>query len=123
MAVNRRQYGSVKPLPGQQTKGAGYSSNRQDSDPKVKQEDPSPPVDVVNAFHKNASVDTRPEDIHHRIGPGPNQAASGQHRHNGSDSPLLLEGVVITGSRGGNSSVLSIIQALVRLGATDSTTA
>lgn len=35
----------------------------------------------------------------------------------------LLAGVTLTGSRGGNIALLSVIQALVALGATDSTTA
>lgn len=83
----------------------------------------SPDNKTVDDFHKNASVDTRPEDIHHRLGIEPNQAAAGDHRHDGSNGVLLLDGVIISGSKASPSTVLpSIIGALVQLGATDSTT-
>lgn len=83
----------------------------------------SPDNKTVEDFHKNASVNTRPEDMHHTLGNEPNQAASGSHSHNGSDSVLLLEGTIISGSKASPSTVLpSIIGALTRLGATDSTT-
>ncbi len=83
----------------------------------------SPDNKTVDDFHKNASVDTRPEDIHHRLGIEPNQAAPGNHTHDGSAGVLLLEGNIISGSKASPSTVLpSIIAALVRLGATDSTT-
>lgn len=83
----------------------------------------SPDNKTVDDFHKNASVDTRPEDIHHRLGIEPNQAAPGNHNHDGSSGVLLLEGTIISGSKASPSTVLpSIIGALVRLGATDSTT-
>lgn len=119
-----KQYGAVTPEEDARKKRAGYGTDPQKREPSVKQEDPSPPVRVVDAFHKNASVDTRPEDIHHRLGNGPNSAAAGNHTHNGADSPLLLDGVVITGSKTtGVAAVLtSIIDALEKLGATDSTT-
>lgn len=87
-------------------------------------EDASKPTNKeVDDFHTNASVDTRPEDIHHRLGNESNQAAAGDHQHDGSDSALLLAGYIISGSKASPSTVLpSIIIALVRLGATDSTT-
>lgn len=89
----------------------------------VEEEERSPDNKTVEDFHKNASVDTRPEDIHHRLGSEPNQAAPGDHRHDGTSGVLLLEGVIISGSKASPSTVLpSIISALVRLGATDSTT-
>lgn len=122
MAITRRAYGAPKEE-GKPQKSGVSSTGKASGQPQVKQEDPSPPTRVVDQFHKNAPVDTRPEDIHHRIGSGAAQAASGQHRHNGTDSPLLLEGVILTGSRGGNAAVLSIVNALKKLGATDSTTA
>lgn len=114
------QYGVKDPY--NKPPSAGYGTDPTKAEPSVKQEDPSPPAPVVDAFHKNAARDTRPEDIHHTVGPGPTQAASGQHRHDGSDSPLLLEGVILTGSKGGNLALPSIISALVKLGAKDSTT-
>lgn len=119
-----RQYGAPKEVPGQPPKNNAYGASRKDPAPTVKREDPSPPNRVVSEFHKNASVDSRKEDIHHTVGPGSAQAASGTHRHNGSDSPLLLEGMIITGNKTtAPASVLaSIILVLKKLGATDSTT-
>ena len=101
----------------------GSTAERRDREPEVKKPDPSPSADVVRLFHKNASVDSRAMDIHHTLGPGVHQAASGAHDHKGGNSKLLLEGYTITGIKATPSSVLpSIIAALVRLGAKDSTT-
>lgn len=85
--------------------------------------DRPPTSEEVDQFHTNAAVDARKEDVHHTIGVSENQAASGSHNHRGGDSVLLLAGVTLTGSRAGNIALLSVIQALVALGATDSTTA
>lgn len=82
-----------------------------------------PTAEEVDDFHTNADVDTRIESIHHTLGPGATQAAPGNHLHDGGTSPLLLSGFTLTGSRGGNTALVSIIACLVRLGATDSTTA
>lgn len=123
-----RQYGTPPTPPGQKPQmSAGYSggtdTTRKDDQPTVKKEDPTPPTSVVTMFHRNASVDTKPEDIHHTLGGSPSQAAAGSHTHNGSDSPLLLGSSVITGSKASPSTVLpSIIAALKILGATDTTT-
>ncbi len=43
--------------------------------------------------------------------------------HNGKNSVRILKGVTITGAKGGNVALASVIAALVKLGATDSTTA
>jgi hypothetical protein len=114
------QYGQPTQQQIDAKKQAGYE--RKDTQPGVKEQDPRPPANVVEDFHHNAPVDTRPEDIHHRLGPAPNSASPGNHSHNGADSVLLLDGFILTGSKGGNAAVASIIQALVRLGAKDSTT-
>lgn len=82
-----------------------------------------PTPEEVDRFHENAPRDSRKEDIHHTIGTGRNQASAGDHNHRGGDSVQLLAGITITGSRGGNIALLSVIQCLVALGATDSTTA
>lgn len=87
------------------------------------QKDRPPTPEEVDQFHVNAATDSRKEDIHHTIGNSENQAAAGNHNHRGGDSVQLLLGITITGSRGGNIALLSVIQALVALGATDSTTA
>jgi len=86
------------------------------------QKDRPPTTEEVDRQHTNAATDSRKEDIHHTIGVGENQAASGSHNHRGGDSLLLLSGITLTGSRAGNIALLSVIQALVALGATDSTT-
>lgn len=115
-----RQYGIPK-NPDQQEKGPGYGK---DPEPKVKQDDPSPPNMVVSQFHKNASVDVTDTDIHHTLGQNPGQASPGPHRHRGGDSALLLEEFTFTGSKSGNPGAVlaTIIPALVALGAKDSTT-
>lgn len=77
----------------------------------------------VTQFHTNADTDVRAESIHHTLGINPFQASPGDHSHDGGSSALLLAGVTITGSRGANAALLSAIQALVKLGATDSSTA
>lgn len=82
-----------------------------------------PSAEEVEDFHTNADVDTRIESIHHTLGPGASQASPGNHVHDGGTSPLLLTGFTLTGSRGGNTALVSIIACLVRLGATDSTSA
>lgn len=82
---------------------------------------PTVPAEQVEAFHQSSDVDLRAEAQHHTLGPGASQASPGDHIHDGGTSPLLLSGVTLTGSRGGNAALPSIIQALVKLGATDST--
>lgn len=86
-------------------------------------EEDKPTPQKVNDFHTNSDVDQEPDSQHHTLGQSPGQASPGNHSHNGSDSVALLEGVVLVGSRGGNSSIASILQALVKLGAEDNTTA
>lgn len=88
----------------------------------AKQDKPTP-KQVVD-FHTHDDVDGSPKAHHHTLGPMPNQAAPGDHSHDGGTSTVLfpLDGVSITGSRGGNAAVASIIAALTALGATDSTT-
>ena len=84
---------------------------------------PSPDPMTVKLFHLYADTDTDWGAQHHTLGPGNNQAAPGSHTHNGSDSPLLFEGVVISGSRASGAALLSIISLLQQQGAVDSTTA
>jgi hypothetical protein len=82
-----------------------------------------PSATQVQEFHTYADTDSTKDAIHHTLGAGQNQAASGQHKHNGSDSPRLWEGKTITGSRSSGAAVASIIALLVEQGATDSSTA
>lgn len=85
--------------------------------------DSRPEPRVVADFHTNSDVDQDRDAQHHTLGFGPNQASPGSHNHRGSDSALLLDGIEITGSRGGNTALASVIAALVELGAKDSSTA
>lgn len=86
-------------------------------------EEDKPSPQKVHDFHTNADTDQDGDAIHHTLGQGQGQASPGNHVHNGADAPLLLEGVKLVGSRGGNSALVSIIGALVKLGAEDGTTA
>lgn len=82
-----------------------------------------PTAKDVSKFHTNADTDGDEGSIHHSLGPRKGQAAGGDHDHRGGNSVALLQGTTISGSRGGNAAVTSIIAALVELGATDNTTA
>jgi hypothetical protein len=84
---------------------------------------PSPDPMAVKMFHLYCDVDTDSTAYHHTLGPGNNQAAAGSHTHNGSDSPLLFEGITISGSRTNGAAVASIIQLLTQQGAIDASTA
>lgn len=81
-------------------------------------------AEQVEKLHQNADTDVRRESVHHTLGPLNTQASPGDHRHDGSDSALLLSGVTISGSRSSSTAILpSIIAALVKLGATDQSSA
>jgi hypothetical protein len=89
----------------------------------ARDENPKPPAETVNDFHTNSDVDTRAEAQHHTLGPNPNQASPGDHTHDGSNSSLLLSGQSISGSRNSDAWRLSVNAILVRLGASDNSTA
>lgn len=78
---------------------------------------------TVKRFHNQSDVDSAQTAQHHTLGIRQDQAAPGGHKHDGKTSRKLLEGTTITGSRGGNVALASVIQLLVKLGAVDSTTA
>jgi hypothetical protein len=78
---------------------------------------------VVAQLHRNADTDNDKTSTHHTIGPGPNQAASGVHVHDGSETRQLGAGVTLTGAKAGNAAVASMVAAMVQiLGVTDNTT-
>jgi hypothetical protein len=85
--------------------------------------DMRPQAQVVNEFHTNDDTDRDANAHHHTLGASANQSAPGSHRHDGSDSILLLDGITLAGAKGGNTALASVISALVGLGAKDSTTA
>ena len=85
-------------------------------------EEQRPAPQVVEDFHTNSDVDRDKDAQHHTIGTNEFQAAAGSHTHNGSDSLQLLTAEEITGSRGNNTALTSVIGILVRMGAKDSST-
>ena len=89
----------------------------------ARDENPKPPSQVVDDFHENSDVDARAESQHHTLGPNPTQASPGNHTHDGGDSELLLLNETISGSRATDAWRQSVNAILVRLGATDNSTA
>ncbi len=55
----------------------------------------TPNPDEVNEFHRYSDQDSVPEAQHHTLGQEPNQAAAGNHAHNGRDSKVL-DGYALT---------------------------
>jgi len=86
-------------------------------------ENPKPTAQAVADFHTNSDADSRAESLHHTLGPNPSQASPGNHTHDGGDSELLLLNETISGSRATDAWRLSVNAILVRLGATDNSTA
>lgn len=91
------------------------------TNPTVNEE--SPDQRVVQAFHRNDDLNSRPEAHHHSLGTGRNNASEGSHTHDGTTSVAPLTGVVFTGSRVNNTADLinQICNALALFGATNST--
>lgn len=85
-------------------------------------EDSEVPAELVKKFHHRADTDSSMFAIHHTLGLRKDQASSGAHTHNGKDSLFILKGKTISGSRGGNVALASVISLLVSMGATDNTT-
>lgn len=86
------------------------------------QQKPSPRE--VADFHTNDDVDSRTQAHHHTLGSRHEQAAPGDHAHDGGTSTsqiIPLNGFNITGSRSSGAALNSIIAALVQLGAKNST--
>lgn len=81
--------------------------------------------DVLD-FHTNSDKDGSPQAQHHSLGPTANQAAAGNHTHDGGQSAALtalMEGITVTGSRGGNAALASLLTALANtFGLKDTTT-
>lgn len=104
--------------------GKNYDKDGREIAPneQIAEANKKPDAQTVSDFHTNADTDVRKESIHHTLGPSPQQASPGDHRHDGGNSTLLLEGVTITGSKDGNTALSSVIEALVRLGAEDAST-
>lgn len=77
---------------------------------------------AVKQLHAKSDVDSGPFAQHHTIGLRKDQASSGAHSHDGKDSKFIFEGKSVSGSKGGNVALASVISVLVSLGLTDNTT-
>lgn len=77
----------------------------------------SPEPREVNLFHSRSDVDTSTGAQHHTLGVKHDQASPGDHNHDGKGSRKLGQGLnlVVTGSRGGNAALLSLLQALAQV--------
>lgn len=83
----------------------------------------SPPPEQVSRFHERSDCDSSSTAQHHTIGVKHDQAAPGDHKHDGVGSLRLMEGITITGSKGGNLALGDLITKLATaLGFTDATT-
>jgi hypothetical protein len=85
-----------------------------------------PTAKQVEDFHTNADKDGSPKALHHTLGPGPNQAAAGNHTHDGGNSASLTEllsDVTISGSRATAVPLQQLLTALTKFGLKDTTTA
>lgn len=80
----------------------------------------------VSRIHRKADTDSSQRAVHHTLGIKHDQASPGDHKHDGKSSirlEPLMEGITITGSKGGNVALGNLITQLsVALGFTDSTT-
>ncbi|SRR6266550_1999512 len=80
----------------------------------------------VNTFHNHSDVDSSAGAQHHSLGVKHNQASPGDHAHDAKSSRKVGYGLALTisGSRGGNAAVASIISMLSQVvDFTDNTTA
>lgn len=82
-----------------------------------------PTARQVAEFHIFSDKDSSADAQHHTLGSGTNQASPGSHNHDGGNSVALLAGYTLSGSKASGAALVSVIGALVQLGATDSTVA
>lgn len=86
-----------------------------------------PSTKEVEKFHANSDKDGSITALHHTLGPRNNQASPGNHTHDGgqsSDLDALLASITVTGSRGGNAALTSLLLGLsTKFGLVDGTTA
>ena len=67
-----------------------------------------------NDEHLNADTDNSQSSLHHTLGTNPAQGSQGDHVHDGKSSRRLYGAVPpsITGSRGGNAALASLLTQL-----------
>jgi hypothetical protein len=84
-----------------------------------------PDARTVNAQHTKSDVDSSLNAQHHTLGIKRNQGASGRHNHAGNDSVKIGHGMnlTITGAKGGNAALTSLLATLAKvIEFTDTTT-
>jgi hypothetical protein len=82
-----------------------------------------PSAQEVNRFHTAADTDSGALAAHHTLGVKHDQASPGDHLHDGVGSKLIMENIVVTGSKGGNAALADLITKLSNaLGFIDGTT-
>lgn len=83
---------------------------------KIKEEkkSPFPSPREVNIFHTNSDVDDSVFAIHHTLGIKHNQASTGDHVHDGLSSRKIGAGMslTVTGSKGANAALISLLNML-----------
>lgn len=80
----------------------------------------------VNLLHTRSDIDSAAHAAHHSIGTSRNQASAGDHIHDGTSSKLIGNGMglAISGAKGGNAALASLISMLQKvISFTDNTTA
>jgi len=98
---------------------AREAADAKDKQPQARNPNETPDARKVSEFHQNDDLDTSARAHHHTLGPNPYQASPGDHKHDGTDSPLILEGVTIAAAPAAYTQAwaTSINAALVKLGA------
>ncbi len=83
----------------------------------------APSPNEVRKLHVNADTDGGAIASHHTLGIKRTQASPGDHLHDGGTSKQLMDGITITGAKGGNVALTNLITKLAdALGFTDGTT-
>lgn len=72
----------------------------------------------VAQLHRNADTDSQPSAAHHTLGSTATQASPGSHQHKGTDQSRRLYDPPgsVTGSRGGNAALQSLLSVLASQG-------
>lgn len=92
---------------------------------KAEQKPASPEPREVNQFHARSDVDSSVTAQHHTLGVKHDQASPGDHAHDGKGSRKIGTGLAltVTGSKGGNAALASLLTMLKNvIEFTDSTT-
>lgn len=80
----------------------------------------------INKMHEKSDVNSGPNAQHHTLGTGRNESSPGSHIHGGKDSKKIGDGMglAISGAKGGNAALGSLITMLKQvITFTDNTTA